>query len=405
MNGVRFIEMFCGIGGFRLGLERANMVGKGNGEERNGSDIAEPKSWQQSYHCVWSNDIDRHACAVYRKNFGEAELYEGDCRSVDPGSLPSFDLLTGGFPCQPFSVAGRRKGTSDPRGTLFWEICRVLEAKRPKVVLLENVPGLLSIEGGNTFAQIILALGGLGYAVEWQVLDSQHFGVPQHRERVFIVGHLGGFPARTVFPVFGGDGEAPEGNGEGEQAVANCIDGNYWKGADNHGQRSLVQVATIGEDAQYSRVYDPAGVSKTITDGGGMGAKTGLYAVPVLTPDRLESGKDKRQQGPWMKKPGDPAHTLLGQGVNGVMVANCLDPDGYLRSGARPRDGNGNPQLLPIGYRRIRRLTPTECERLQGFPDGWTEGISDTQRYKCLGNAVTVNVIEFLGRRIREVLA
>lgn len=146
-------------------------------------------------------------------------------------------------------------------------------------------------------------------------------------------------------------------------------------------------------------------------EGGGLGAKTGLYAIPVLTPDRPE----KRQHGRRFKEPGDPAFTLTGQDKHGVLVpdiANTVDQDGYLRFGHRPRDKNGKPQLIPIGYRRIRKLTPVECERLQGFPDGWTEKgltkdgravpISDTQRYKMLGNAVTVNVIEFLGELIKS---
>ena len=121
--------------------------------------------------------------------------------------------------------------------------------------------------------------------------------------------------------------------------------------------------------------------------------------MPCLTPDRL----NKRQHGRRFKENGEPAFTLTGQDIHGIMIANTLDRDGYLRSGARPRDGNGKPHLLPIGYRRIRRLTPLECERLQGFPDGWTEGVSDTQRYKLLGNAVTTNVIDFLGKRLSSL--
>jgi DNA (cytosine-5)-methyltransferase 1 len=303
---VPFIELFCGIGGFRLGLEQA-----------------------RGFDCVWANDFDRHACQVYRKNFGDRELYEGDIHAVDAGSIPDHQLLTAGFPCQPFSVAGRRRGTSDPRGTLFGEVLRVLEAKRPQKVLLENVPGLLSIEGGETFAQIILALGELGYFVEWQVLDSQHFGVPQHRERVFIVGHLGGEPGRKVFPVLENGDSSSQGVEEGLEAVANSIDANYWKGADNHGKRSIV--------------CEP-------------------FPLRFLNRNQRNFGGEA------------------------MTVDTCCSTG--LSDGTR-----------------IRRLTPTECERLQGFPDGWTSGISDTQRYKCLGNAVTVNVIEFLGKRILESFA
>jgi len=354
MNGnnreIRFIELFAGIGGFRLGLERADQ-----------------------FKCVWSNDIDRHASKCYREHWGGGTHFEGDIRSVDADSIPDHDLLTGGFPCQAFSVAGKRRGFADTRGTLFFEVARIAKAKQPKLLLLENVKGLLSHGGGKTFETILITLDELGYDVEWQVLDSQYFGVPQHRERVFIVGHLRGKPTSQIFPVFESDGEV------------------------SGGEARLMQIGTIGKDREATRVYDPAGTARTIKNGGGMGAKTGLYAVPVLTHDQLEKGRDKRQQEPWMKKPGDPAYTLLGQGVNGIAypeVANTVT-DGYLM--------DTHHHSEPMCRYRIRRLTPTECERLQGFADGWTSMLSDTQRYKCLGNAVTVNVIEFLGRKIKAM--
>jgi len=169
--------MFCGIGGFRLGLERTG--------------------WK----CVWSNDVDKYACQVYRKNFGCRELVECDIRSVDVDSVPEHTLLTAGFPCQSFSLAGKRKGFEDARGTLFYDIARVAAVKRPSLLLLENVKGLLSNDEGRTFAKILQTLDELGYDVEWQVLNSKHFGVPQNRERVFIVGHLRGTGSRQIFPV------------------------------------------------------------------------------------------------------------------------------------------------------------------------------------------------------------
>jgi DNA (cytosine-5)-methyltransferase 1 len=479
---IRFIEMFCGIGGFRHGLERAKMARQGNGEERNGSDIKESESWQQPYYqCVWANDNDRHACQVYRKNFGGKELFEGDIRSVDAGSIPDFDLLTAGFPCQPFSVAGRRRRTSDPRGTLFGEVLRVLEAKRPQKVLLENVPGLLSIEGGETFAQIILSLGELGYFVEWQVLDSQHFGVPQHRERVFIVGHLGGEPARTVFPVFEGGGVPSEevgGECEGGEglrgAVSNTIDARYGALRNAGEPYILSQIGIIGKDSEATGVYDPAGVARTIKNGGGMGAKTGLYAISSTNPKKPDEQKkyhlsdvsrcipssNAGNNNPLVyefnkgnlektskhcptcvcdltdkvfnKDPEEtddhcPTCTCNNPKLNAIIERRTEEAKKIRKMAIRkghdwsprrakelvPReDGLGNcvtaneskERLLTDGT-RIRRLTPTECERLQGFPDGWTEGISDTQRYKCLGNAVTTNVIAFLGQRILEVMA
>ena len=168
--------MFAGIGGFRHGLEKAG------------------------FKCVWANEIDKYACKIYRKNFGDKELFEGDIRTVDAISIPDHDLLCAGFPCQSFSIAGKRGGFEDIRGILFFEIARIVSVKRPKLLLLENVKGLLSHDSGRTFGTILTTLSDLGYFLEWQVLNSKDFGVPQNRERVFIVGHLGGIPERKVFP-------------------------------------------------------------------------------------------------------------------------------------------------------------------------------------------------------------
>ena len=161
--------MFAGIGGFRAGLTRAG-----------------------GFQCVGHCEIDKYADASYRAihHIRKEERYYPDAREIDPGDLPDFDLLCGGFPCQAFSLAGRRKGFEDTRGTLFFEIARLAQAKRPSYLLLENVPGLLSHDGGRTFAAILAALNDLGYFVEWTVLNSKHFGVPQSRRRVFIICYL-----------------------------------------------------------------------------------------------------------------------------------------------------------------------------------------------------------------------
>ncbi|HEB36144.1 MAG TPA: DNA (cytosine-5-)-methyltransferase [Candidatus Aminicenantes bacterium] len=187
--------MFCGVGGFRLGLERAGDIGgllQGKEQEDNG-DIETKRhrfAWQSRirFNCVWANDNDKYACQVYRKRFGNKELVEGDIQDIGPEDIPEHDFLTAGFPCQAFSVAGKRKGFQDKtRGTLFYEICRVVRSKRPKYLLLENVKGLLSHNSGRTFAIILLSLDELGYDVEWQVLNTKYW-LPQNRERVFIFG-------------------------------------------------------------------------------------------------------------------------------------------------------------------------------------------------------------------------
>jgi len=341
---MKYFSLFSGIGGFELGIHKAyveithrNAVRKGKAdtkknaakgkglESKKGKGVG-PKNGQplelfdrsddpRAPHCVGYSEIDKHAIGIYEKYFKHTNY--GDIRKIKPRNLPDFDLLIGGFPCQSFSIAGKRKGFEDTRGTLFFEIARLVAAKRPRLLLLENVKGLLNHEKGRTFGVILRTLDGLGYDVQWQVLNSKNFGVPQNRERVFIVGHLRGTPRPEVFPLT---------QNPSENIILPTITTRVT--ADSNGtyvgKRSPHQI--IG-GSQGNRVYSIKGISTTIaSQAGGLGAKTGLYAVK--------------------------------------------------------------------GLKRIRRLTPKECERLQGFPDCWTEGASDTQRYKCLGNAVTVNVVQ-----------
>ena len=161
--------MFAGIGGFRTGLTRAG-----------------------GFRCVGHCEIDKYANASYEAIYepGKEERYYHDATKIDPADLPDFDLLCGGFPCQTFSIAGRRKGFDDTRGTLFFEIARLAQSKRPSYLLLENVPGLLSHDKGRTFSVILATLNDLGYRVEWMVLNSKHFGVPQSRRRLFLICYL-----------------------------------------------------------------------------------------------------------------------------------------------------------------------------------------------------------------------
>lgn len=231
---IRFFDMFSGIGGFRAGLERAD-----------------------GFECVGHCEIDKHADAAYRAlhNVKESEVYYSDAKTIDTDTLPEFDLLCAGFPCQSFSIAGKRKGFSDPRGTMFFEIARVARARRPAYLLLENVPGLLSHDKGWTYAAILHALCDLGYSCEWQVLNSKNFGVPQSRRRVYIVGYLDRECAGKILPV----------------RETNA--------------KTLVQL--LG-GRQGSRVYDPEGLSTTLlAKSGGLGGKTGLYAVGYNRRDKI----------------------------------------------------------------------------------------------------------------------
>ncbi|MBR5948956.1 MAG: DNA (cytosine-5-)-methyltransferase, partial [Clostridia bacterium] len=166
---IRFFDMFAGIGGFRSGLMAVG-----------------------GFECVGYCEIDKYAKKAYEAMYDtEGEVYFNDARTIDPNELPDIDLICGGFPCQSFSIAGRRGGFDDARGTLFFEIARIAKAKRPAYLLLENVPGLLSHDGGRTFAAILGTLSELGYDVAWQVLNSKDHGVPQSRKRLYLIGYLG----------------------------------------------------------------------------------------------------------------------------------------------------------------------------------------------------------------------
>jgi DNA (cytosine-5)-methyltransferase 1 len=302
-------------------------------------------------------------------------------------------------------VAGKRGGFEDTRGTMFFEIARILRDKRPRYLLLENVKGLLTHDEGKTFQTIIGVLADLGYDCQWQVLNSKDFGVPQNRERVFIVGHLRSEPRPKVFPLTESDRWNNEtqrqSQSEGQRlrgdnpSVATTLAARDYKGGGN-----LIQLnqPTHSND----RVYAPEGVSPTLNTMQG-GNRQPFVAIPVLTPDRAE----KRQNGRRFKEDGEPSFTLTAQDRHGVMIyddynSNWRKDD--LTGTLTPNTGSPTPRNGQKVYdgMTIRRLTPTECERLQGFPDGWTLPLSDTQRYKTLGNAVTVNVIEVIGRKLLD---
>ena len=176
---MRFFDFFAGIGGFRLGMEMAG------------------------HECVGHCEIDKFADRSYRAmhNPKEREVFFDDVRTVNPSDMPECECYCFGFPCQAFSIAGKRRGFEDIRGTLFFEVMRLAKERHPDILFAENVPGLLNHEGGRTFETIIETMAELGYLVEWQILNSKDFGIPQNRRRVFIIGHFRGKPGRTVFPI------------------------------------------------------------------------------------------------------------------------------------------------------------------------------------------------------------
>ena len=359
---LKFIDLFAGIGGFRLGMEMAG------------------------HECVGHCEIDKFAEKSYRAmhDVKESEWYAADIRTVKPGDLPDADCYCGGFPCQAFSVAGKRGGFEDTRGTLFFEIARLIRERQPQLVFLENVKGLLNHDGGRTFGTILQTFWELGYDVEWQLLNSKDFGVPQNRERVFIIGHLRGKSRPKVFPITGTN------------------------------RKTLKQI--IGGSQGY-RVYNPEGLSCTLaSEAVGTGAKTGLYEVKAcLTPDRL----NKRQNGRRFKEYEEPMFTLTSQDRHGIYVRETDDGFHLARNDERKSSIQGTHVTYPRGKSHclgashkpmtidknyIRRLTPKECFRLQGFPDEYFERArkvnSDNQLYKQAGNSVTVNVVYEIAKRL-----
>ena len=333
------LDLFSGIGGFSLAIERAGI--------------------KHGWHGY--SDIDKYANNIFRRHFNEAEKL-GGIKSIQPRDLPELDLITFGFPCQDLSVAGKRGGLKASRSGLFFEAMRIIRAKRPRYIIFENVKGLLSSNDGYDFILCLQEIANAGYDGSWQLLNTRWF-LPQNRERVFFVGHLREGCRPEVFPI---ESKFEEDRRELGREVSPCINARDYKGIGN-AEMALVQVGSVA-NGDAGRVFDPKGISCTLkAEGGGWGAKTGLYDVQRHPIKFLERNQKNIN--------GDYTYTIDGANTGGISV-----------------DSN------------IRRLTPTECERLQGFPDGWTEGQSDTQRYKQLGNAVSVPVVQTVIERMKDDL-
>jgi len=391
---MKYLSLFTGIGGFELGIQQAyeknqrlvnsrgqmDSVSMGQ-EAEHGPRMGYTSSKQPSYEsdesspvCIGYSEIDKYATQIYQSHFPEHKNY-GDITKINENELPEFDLIVGGFPCQSFSIAGKRGGFNDTRGTLFFDIARIIKVKQPRLLLLENVKGLLSHDEGRTFATIISTLDELGYDIQWQVLNSKNFGVPQNRERVFIVGHLRGTSRPEVFPI----GQDGGGIVERQSIISGEIQADRENG---NKPNSDSKVLEDGKDRPIhqlnqpkhnnDRVYGTDGISPTLNTMQG-----GLRQSFVAIPEATKKGY---------------AEARVGQSIN-LAVPNSKTRRGRVSDVAQTLD-TGMQQHTLTPNMKIRRLTPTECERLQGFPDDWTEGVSDTQRYKTLGNAVTVNVIK-----------
>jgi len=362
-------SLFSGIGGFDLGLERAGM------EVR------------------WQVEIDAKCGDVLAQHWPSVRRYK-DVREVG-ANLEPVDVVCGGFPCQDLSVAGRREGLAGERSGLWFEFHRVLAETRPRWVVIENVPGLLSSDGGRDFATIIRGLAELGYMGAARVLDAQYFGVAQRRRRVFIVGHLGdGRAAQVLFERESSAWDTPPSREAGEgltHDVAGCL-ASSGRGIERPGEsRGQDPIVAFGfsQESDGSTARNAEDLARPVT---GRHGDPGLVAYGLSENQRAEVRLTdySRQITSGGGKPG--------QGYPAVMTA-CLGDGRIGRSTLR---AGRTTELYSVTH-GVRRLTPTECERLQGFPDGWTDGQSDSARYRQLGNAVCVPVAEWIGRRIVEV--
>ena len=352
---MRYLSLFSGIGGFELGLEDSS----------------------KDFECVGYAEIDKYAKNIYEKHFDHLDL--GDVTKIEASELPDFDLLVGGFPCQAFSVAGKGLGFADTRGTLFFEIERILMIKKPKYFLLENVRNLLSHDKGRTFSIMAQILVDLGYNIRWDVLNSKDFGVPQSRERIYIRGSLDSFP---------NDISLKEDTFDTENHIEYVINGR-----------------------QGERIISPNGISQTLAaTGGNAGNSTYIKEAKIKKiGNHSRSGKgqggnvyDEEGLSPTLTCQHDYPAKVRIKKVYGSFQKHRAETDGTYSPTLTAISSNiTNRPVLETEY-AYRCITPIEAERLQGFPDNWTEKgedgslISNTQRYKCCGNAVTTNVIKYI---------
>lgn len=321
LQNYKYIDLFAGIGGFHLAL---NSMGA---------------------ECVFASEWDKFAAETYRQNFLLKPF--GDITQIDEKLIPMHDILCGGFPCQAFSISGKQKGFEDTRGTLFFDIARILDYHKPKVLFLENVKNLAKHDDGKTLNTILRTLENLGYNVFSKVLNSSNFGLPQNRERVYIVGFHNSINSKDFkFPFPPNEPICLQHILENEPKNAKIIERNDIEIYKNYSvSNSLfseiellnkpIQIGKVNKGGQGERIYHTLGHAITLSAyGGGIGSKTGLYLV------------------------------------------------------------NG----------KIRKLSPRECARVQGFPDNFILNSSDSQSYKQFGNSVSVNVLQHILVEISKIL-
>lgn len=374
---MKIIDLFSGIGGFALGFQRAG--------------------YQFSEH--YFSEIDKHAIANYKYNFPHAK-YIGDITTLHGGDFTDIDIITFGSPCQNFSTAGRREGLKGAKSSLIQHAIALIAHIRPGIFIWENVKGAFSSNAGADFWAIIQAFANIGgYRLEWQLLNTKWL-LPQNRERIYLIGHLGGKSIPGVFPI--GENDFPASEKTESQLQA--------------------PISTILKASGAMRPDDTYIISKvasTLTGGGHSGGlHSDMTVIQVGTYRTHNDGKGFREVKSNIA-PTIPARARQdGSGMPVIQINPSKESGGkqpYQQN--RVFDEKGiSPALTRhnsnYAISRMRRLTEIECERLQGFPENWTQygdyngiikPIAKTQRYKLIGNAVTVDIVELIAKRLKFI--
>lgn len=457
---MKFIDFFAGIGGFRKGMEMAGHECVGFCEFdkfATASYTSMHLITEEQREVLNKMSLKQRQKEILKEEYRNGEWYANDIRRVYAGDIPKADCWCFGFPCQDISVAGKQLGFQGNRSSLFFRVMYLIgqleEEDKPTYLFIENVKNLLSVNGGWDFARLLVEMEQCGYDAEWQVLNSKDFGVPQNRERVFIIGHLRGRSTSEVLPVEGTDREnsisiighrngyrrntqvfSQEGITEALSTcqcggrehhvaipcfidlsykkskltdTARCLQARYAKGPSTHeAETSGVAIKIIGEVncSQDGQVHSIDGIAKCHSAGHNNSPKV---AIPVLTPDRAK----KRQNGRRFKENGEPMFTLTGRDRHGVAMGVVQIECSENENGIYVQFSNG-VVCYAVWYEKyqcyiaIRKLTPKECFRLQGWTDDYFEKAafvnSDSQLYKQSGNGVTVNVIYEIAKRLKE---
>ena len=311
LKNYTFIDLFAGLGGFRLALESLGAK------------------------CVYSSEWDKFAQEVYCENFGE--IPDGDITKVDENQIPKHDILCAGFPCQAFSISGKQRGFEDSRGTLFFDVARIVKAKKPKVVFMENVKNFATHDKGKTLSVVKSTMTELGYTFNYKVLNATDYGIPQKRERIYMVCFRNDLNINEFsFPkTFSLQKHVEDFLLNDEKLVSNLYvdrpDTYYNNETDNKTSNKSIRLGIVNKGGQGERIYSTKGIAVTLSaNGGGIFAKTGGYLV------------------------------------------------------------NGIP----------RKLHPRECARLMGFPDSYKMSKNKNQAYKQFGNSVVVDVLQYIAIEI-----